>query len=134
MHALSVATGSERPYSPVVLQATISGNGDGSQNGTLTYNAMRQHVRAGLVFTNGIVYVISGSYGDAPLSWVLGYDAKTLQQVSVFCTSPNGLQSGIWQGGASPAVDDVTGHLYFRTPTAPSMPTLGDGVATASSN
>src|SRR5262249_27216451 len=80
LHALDVATGAERPNSPVIIEASVPGTGDGSIGGILTYNPQRQHSRAGLLLLQNTVYVPSSSYGDiTPFhGWLLGYDATTL--------------------------------------------------------
>ncbi len=66
-----------------------------------------------------MVYVASASYGDVgPYhGWVIGYDARTLKQVSVFNDTPNGLEcsgAGIWMSGGGPAAD-AAGNIYFTT-------------------
>ena len=37
--------------------------------------------------------------------WVLAYDAKTLGQISALCTTPDGIQGGIWQSGTGLAAE-----------------------------
>jgi hypothetical protein len=46
----------------------------------------------------------------------MGYDEKSLQQLIVFTTTPNGSRGGIWASGAAPAAD-VNGNMYFATGT-----------------
>jgi hypothetical protein len=62
------------------------------------------------------VYIAFGSHGDQPPyhGWLFGYNAATLQQVMVLCTSPNNSQSGIWQSGGGLTVD-TGGNIYFST-------------------
>jgi hypothetical protein len=52
---------------------------------------------------NGVVYFVFGSHGDVGLyhGWVFGYDARTLNQVAIFNTGPNGTKGGIWQTGGA---------------------------------
>jgi hypothetical protein len=131
LHALDITTGNEVLGSPVLIADTIwegadnywyvagptvPGTGAGSINGVVTFNALRQNQRSGLVLANGVVYVSWASHGDNfPYhGWVIGYDAQTLQQVAIFNDSPNGTQGGIWMAGGAPAVDD-NGNLYLAT-------------------
>jgi hypothetical protein len=107
LHALDVATGAERPNSPVVLAASVPGTGDGTSNGIVAFNPAREVQRPGLLLAGGVVYVGFASYCDlAPYhGWLLGYDSHSLQQVAVFNTAPNGSHGGIWMSGAGPAAD-----------------------------
>ena len=114
LHALDIATGAEKPNSPVVIQASVPGSGNGSSGGTLTFNPLRENQRTGLLLANGIVYFGFSSHGDnEPFhGWVFGYNASTLQRVMVYCTTPNGDDGGVWMDGDGIATD-ATGSLYF---------------------
>ena len=114
LHALDLATGGEKPGSPVVIQASVPGTGPGSSGGTLTFNSLRENQRAALLLANGVIYVGFSSHGDnEPFhGWVLGYNASTLQRVMVFCATPNGENGGVWMDGDGVATDS-TGSLYF---------------------
>lgn len=117
LHALDLATGAERSGSPIIIQATVAGNGDGNDGaGHVPFNALRQMNRPGLLLLNGVVYMAYASHGDnGPYhGWVLGYNAQTLQQVGVYNTTHNGGLGGIWQGGTGPAADDQA-NIYFET-------------------
>jgi hypothetical protein len=92
---------------------------DGSQHGPepqVEFNPMQQLQRPALLLVNGLIYVAFGSIGDFDPyhGWVFAYDAKTLSQKGVFCTTPNGAQSGIWQAGEGP-VADAAGNVYVGT-------------------
>lgn len=117
LHALALATGTEALGGPVVIQATVKGTGDGSDpSGNLPFLPLRQMNRPGLLLQNGAVYLAFGSHGDNDPyhGWLLGYGARTLQQVSVFNVTPNGSRGAIWQSGGGPS-GDSSGNIYFLT-------------------
>jgi len=112
LHALDVATGAERQGSPVVIQATYPGTADGGS--TVTFQPKNYKQRPGLLLLNGIVYLAWSSHCDIGRyhGWLMGYDARTLRQVSVYNNTPNGNQGSFWHGGAAPAVDEK-GNIYL---------------------
>lgn len=114
LHALYLTNGKERPGSPVLLQATVAGTGDGGT--TVSYQGQYVHQRSALLEVNGTIYVLSASHCDyTPYhGWVLGYNASTLKQTAVFNTTPDGGLGGIWMAGAGPCAD-TQGNLYFAT-------------------
>ena len=114
LHAVDIVTGSEVAGSPVVITATANGSGDGSVNNLITFDAERQNQRQGLTLLNGVVYVTFSSYCDwGPYhGWILGYDAKTLQQQVVYNATPDGSAGGMWESGAGMAAD-AQGNLYI---------------------
>ena len=116
LHALDIATGADKAGSPVTIAGTAPGTASDSNNAIVFFDPKMHNQRAGLVLTNGVVVISWGSHeDDGPYhGWVMGYDAATLRQVGVFCPSPNGSQSGIWQSGRAPAVD-AAGNVYFQT-------------------
>jgi hypothetical protein len=109
LHALDIASGAERAGSPVEIQASVTSN-----QGTVSFNPQMQNQRAGLFLDNGVVYIAWGAHCDILpyYGWLMGYQESTLAQVAVFNTAPNGAQSGIWQSGSAPAVDEF-GYIYF---------------------
>ena len=112
LHALNVATGNE--VTNVVIQAAYPGTGDSAnQFGQVVFDPNFELGRPGLALVNGVVYLSFGSLGDIEPchGWLLGYDATSLAQRSVYCTSPNGGLDSIWMSGAAPAVDPA-GNLY----------------------
>ncbi len=116
LHALDLATGAEKFGGPIVIQASVPGTGVGSQNGTLSLNALRENQRTALLLYNGVVYFGFGSHGDnQPYhGWLLGYNATTLQRVSVFCPTRNGEGGGLWQSGGGLTIDSA-GNFFFAT-------------------
>ncbi len=116
LHALDIATGAEKPGSPVNIRATVPGKGDGSSNGQLSFDPLRESARAALLLTNGVVYLSWASFCDhAPYhGWIIGYDARTLQQRAVFNTSPDADAGGIWASNTGPAADNA-GNIFVAT-------------------
>ena len=115
LHALDVATGAERPGSPVVITASVPGSADGffSTGQAVEFHPDFHKNRPGLLLLNGVVYTSWGSYCDslAYHGWIIGYDSKDLRQVAAFNTTPNAYQGSFWMGGAAPAAD-ADGNIY----------------------
>jgi hypothetical protein len=116
LHAISMLDGSERTGSPVTITATYQGTGAGNVGGTITFDPRRQNQRAELLLHDGVVLITWSSHcDDGPYhGWILGYDARTLQQVTKYMNTPNGINGGIWMSGMGPAVDD-DGSIYLTT-------------------
>jgi hypothetical protein len=119
LHALDITTGGEKFGGPVVLSGSVSGNGSGSSSGTLSFSPTYQLQRPGLLLLNGIVYIAFGATYDVTPTWhgwVFGYNATTLQQTGLWCGSPNGNGSSIWNSGGGLAADvtDPVNHPYGR--------------------
>jgi len=116
LHALDLTTGREKFGGPVTLSASVSGNGSGSSAGVLNWDPKWQLSRASLLLLNGIVYIGTGSHCDnGPWhGWLLAYNASTLRQTGVWCSSPNSIGSGIWGGGLGLAADVPAGKPYGR--------------------
>lgn len=119
LHALSLFDGSEKSGSPVQLQASVPGTGDGSANGTLTFNALWELNRPALDLFNGHLYIFFGSHGDnGPFhGWMMVYDAKTLNQTAAASFSPNGSANSVWMSGAGLFIDtvDPNGRGFLMT-------------------
>jgi hypothetical protein len=116
LHVLDITTGLESPLGPVVISAQVPGTGDGSAGGMVAFNPLTENQRSALLLSRNIVYIAWASHGDnGPYhGWVMGYNATTLLQVSVFNTTPNGGLGGVWMSGAGPAAD-ANGNIYFAT-------------------
>ncbi|MDP4198493.1 MAG: hypothetical protein Q8922_00855 [Bacteroidota bacterium] len=128
LHALDVITGKERPNSPIEIAGSVPGtsgvlpdpnpnqwvgSGDGKN---VTFLPQWQLQRPGLLLLDGVVYVAFGAQDDANKlayhGWIMSYDAFTLQQKNIFCTSPasdpleyNYGGGSIWMGGMGLASD-----------------------------
>lgn len=127
IHALDITTGHERPYSPVVVAASVPGTGVGGSNGVIVFQAEQQLQRPGLTLAGGMLFVAYGSYADTDPyhGWVLGFNATNLALVPgyIFNTTPNattsafGVNAGegaLWMGGNGLCVDANT-NLFFET-------------------
>ncbi len=130
IHALSLLDGSEEPFSPVVVSASVAGVGAGSTGGVLPFQAVQQLQRSALTLAGGVLYVAFAGFTDTPNTdpyhgWVLGYNASNLQLLAghVFASTPNGTtaqfgsnagRGGIWMGGGGIAVDGGN-NLFFST-------------------
>jgi len=120
LHALDLITGKEKPGSPVTIQAQVPGTGIDAVNGVVTFNQKMQLQRPGLLLDEGIVFLGFGSHAivEPYHGWLLGYDAKTLKQIFVFNTTPNGSEGSIWQSGQGPAAD-ADGTIYVSLGNGP---------------
>jgi hypothetical protein len=123
LYAVNLVDGTNRAASPVTIDATYAGSGDQGTDtkdpvtgGKFPFDQTHQNQRSALSLHDGIVYIAWASFCDyRPYhGWLIGYDAKTLQQVVVFNTTPNGDSGGIWMSGAGPAFDD-DGTIYLTT-------------------
>ena len=112
LHALDIATGAERPNSPVVVQASVPGTGEGGK--TVTFIPKNYKERSGLLLLNGNVYTSWASHCDEFVyhGWIMAYDAKSLQQTAIYNNTPNGQGASFWTSGAAPAVDE-NGNLFL---------------------
>jgi hypothetical protein len=126
MHALNIADGTERSFSPVIITASVPGTGVDSSGGRVTFNPKQENQRPALTLAGGIIYVAYAGYADTDPyhGWVIGYNATNLVQLTnyVFNTTPNSTvaafganaaEGGIWMGGGGLSVDDNT-NLYFE--------------------
>ena len=118
LHAIDITSGAEKFSGPVVIQASVPGTGSGSTSGTLTFSSQWENQRPGLLLLNGYVYIGFAAHGDnGPWhGWILSYNAATLAQAGVWCSSPNGIGSGLWGAGAGLAADTMgAGRIFVAT-------------------
>ncbi|MEO8660348.1 MAG: pyrrolo-quinoline quinone [Bryobacteraceae bacterium] len=136
LHAINLSTGQERLGSPVDVEGTVPGTcGKTDGQGNVVFQAKIHLQRAALLLANGVVYVTFASHCDLDYynGWMMGYDTQTLQQVSVFNTTPDAsdgyCRGGIWQSGGGPAWDGA--NIYMITgngdPVAKTPGTRGYG-------
>ena len=111
LHALDIATGTDRSGAGVDIQASVPGT-----SGRVVFNPLIENQRLSLLLSHGVVYFGTGSYCDLGdhHGWLLAYDAATLVQRSAFNATPNGTEGGIWQSGGGAAAD-VDGNVYVAT-------------------
>jgi hypothetical protein len=116
LHALAVTTGAEKFGGPVQIRASMTGSGTGSKSGIVSFNPLRDNPRAALLLNRGSVYLTWASACDVgPYhGWVMSYSARSLKQKAVFNASPDGDDSGIWEGDTGPAADEA-GNIFLAT-------------------
>src|SRR5205823_241419 len=68
------------------------------------------------LLSNGVVYFSFAGYCDTQpyYGWIFGYDASTLQQATIYCSTAGGSAGGIWEAGQGISADDA-GNLYVMT-------------------
>ncbi|HVW22466.1 MAG TPA: cytochrome c [Opitutaceae bacterium] len=103
LHALDLATGAERPRSPVLITAP-------------GFDPILENQRPALLLSRGSVYVGYSSHCDVEPyhGYLFRFDPTTLEQRGVFNTSPDGNGNSIWQSGQGPAADPE-GNIIFVT-------------------
>lgn len=113
LHAVDLTTGAEQSGSPVEIQATFPGTGQGSHNGKVVFDPAQYNDRAGLLLLNGVIYIAWGSHCDIDpyTGWVMGYNENNLAQTSVLNVTPNGSEGGFWNSAEGPAAD-TEGNIY----------------------
>jgi hypothetical protein len=116
IHALALTTGAEKLGGPKLINPVMLGTGAGNANGKIPFDALRENQRAGLLLSNGIIYIAFASHGDNPPyhGLVIAYGAARLTLLGVFNNTPNGSDGGIWQAGNGPAAD-AQGNIYVAS-------------------
>jgi hypothetical protein len=123
LYALDMRTGAEK--SNVKIAGAVPGDSGGSVGGVITFDSRKHLQRVSLLLYGGVVYLAFAGYADTDPyhGWVFGYDATTLAQKTIFCTTPtfdpagasqpdaNDGEGGIWMSGQGIAVDE-NGDFY----------------------
>ncbi len=107
LHALDITTGAEKNGSPVTIAASVPGTGVGGSGGIISFDPLMELNRPGLLLDNGIIYLAwsSNCDNDPFHGWVMAYDKTTLQQQTIWNTTPDGQRGGIWMSGGGLATD-----------------------------
>jgi hypothetical protein len=116
LHALAITTGAEKFGGPKLISASAPGKGDGSANGQIHFNPLRENPRASLLLVNNVVFLTWASSCDVnPYhGWVMAYDAATLAQKAVLNVTPDGNEGGIWESDTGPGAD-ASGNVFVPT-------------------
>jgi hypothetical protein len=114
LHAVDITNGTEQLGGPIEIQATFPGTGDNSFGGNVIFDPKQYKERSGLLLLNGVIYTGWASHCDIRpyTGWIMGYNARTLSQVSVLNLTPNGNEGSVWASGAGPAAD-AAGNVYL---------------------
>lgn len=119
LHAFDLATGREKRemHSPTEIEASYLGNGAGNVEGRIRFSPRKMLNRPGLLLLNGVIYLAFTSHLDGEPKfeghgWIMAFDAKSLQRQGVLCTTPDGIQGGIWQSGTGLSADPRDGSPY----------------------
>ena len=120
LYALDLATGAYKFGSPVEINPSLPGSSSDSSGGMIPFSALHEHMRSAMLLYNGLIYLSYASHSDTnPYHGeILAYDENTLQFVKAFNAAPNGLEGGIWQSGAGPAIDG-SGNMYVSIANGP---------------
>jgi hypothetical protein len=116
LHALAITTGAEKLGGPAQITAMVRGRGDGSKNGEVRFDALRENPRAALLLANNVLYLTWGSSCDVDPyhGWVIAYDPQTLKPKAVLNVTPDGGEGGIWASDTGPGAD-ASGNVYVPT-------------------
>ena len=91
LHALDITTGAEKFGGPTVIQGSVH-----NSKGTLVFDTLHNLPRPGLLLLNNVIYI---AWAGSTHGWMMAYDATTLQQIAIICSTPNGNLGGLWASG-----------------------------------
>ena len=117
LHVLRLADGTEAPGAPVVIAAQLPATSPDSDDGQLSFEALRHNQRAALALIGGRVVIAWASHGDTEPyhGWLMAYDTTNLAKPpAAFVTTPDGLAGGIWMGASGPTAD-ADGNIYVAS-------------------
>jgi hypothetical protein len=107
LHALNLKDGTDRAAA-VAINGSVPAPAGGQP---VTFDSRPQKQRAALLLNKDVLYI---GFGGGFHGWLFAFDAKTLHQIALWCTTPTGNQGGIWMGGQGP-VADADGNVYVMT-------------------
>lgn len=126
LYAIDIVTGRDR-VPPVNIEARVEGTASEAEPDPnnpsvtyLTFDPRMHNQQAALLLHNGVIYIAWGSHAELPdyHGWVMAYRASDLQQLAVFCTTPDAqfdpdrsVGGGIGQSGSGLAAD-ANGNVY----------------------
>jgi hypothetical protein len=117
LHALDLTNGTEKFGGPAIIKATVSGTGDGSLAGEISFDPLKENQRSALLLAQGSVYIAFDSYDDTqPFhGWLFAFNAGDLKTPpAAFLSTPYGSNGGIGESGAAPS-SDATGNIFVVT-------------------
>jgi len=116
LFAFDIATGRHKTEmgSPVVIAPTAVGNGVGNVEGKISMDGRKLFNRTSLLLQDGVIYIAFGAHADGEPrynyhGWIVAFDARNLHQLAALCTTPDGIQGGVWQSGAGLAAEPRDG-------------------------
>jgi outer membrane protein assembly factor BamB len=127
LHKLNLMDGNE-----IGQPAIINGAKTNAAGQVVNFNPIFQKQRPGLLLlkrtdlpqseqtkvgVEGTIYIAFGASIESDPNyhgWVFAYDASTLNQQAVWCSTLNGSQGGVWQAGGGLAADQ-DGNIYLMT-------------------
>jgi uncharacterized protein (TIGR03437 family) len=100
LHSVDVTSGTERPGSPVEIQAP-------------GFVPLVQKQRAALLLAGGVIYSPWSGHCDNGTyhGYIMAHNASSLKPVGVFNATPTDSGASFWNGGAGPAAD-AQGNIY----------------------
>ena len=103
LHALDLATGSEKLGGPVLVNDPQMA-------------PVHKLQRTGLALANGNIYFGIGSMQDIQPyhGLIFAFNAQTLAEQAVWVSTPTGSEGGVWMGSSAPSVDE-NGNIYVTT-------------------
>ena len=81
LHALDLATGAEKFGGPVLIQASVPGNGQGASAGVVPFDALHENQRPALLLSNGVIYIAFGATATCSRT-TAGYSGTTRRRCS----------------------------------------------------
>jgi hypothetical protein len=92
LYALDIRSGSDAAV-PVTIEASVNSPARDASNGVLRFDPKNGNQRPALALSHKLVLIAWASHEDIQPyhGWVMAYDAKTLAQVAVWCSTPGGV-------------------------------------------